>query len=100
MGTHPIFESDFDCLTENVSNKNRKLSQMNEAFEIIERLAENELNKSVQFDLLDELDRIWSVMSFANRTEIARKIIISPNKRIIDICVSTGITDLANDILR
>merc|ERR1711953_289264 len=39
-------------------------------------------------------------MSMKNRTEIARKIILSPNKGIIDICVSTKINNLANDILR
>jgi len=25
MGTHPIFESDFDCLTDNVANGNGKV---------------------------------------------------------------------------
>jgi len=30
MGTHPIFESDFDCLTECIYNKNIKKCQIDE----------------------------------------------------------------------
>jgi len=28
MGTHPIFESDFDCLTEKTGNERRKRQNM------------------------------------------------------------------------
>merc|ERR1712227_460658 len=67
MGTHPIFESDFDCLTEKMfasktvaelkaECKSRGLPVTGKKQELIDRLTANESEKSLEDDLLEEPD--------------------------------------------
>merc|ERR1712242_65726 len=70
MGTHPIFESDFDCLTVQIKImfasktvaelkaecKARGLPVTGKKQELIDRLTANESEKSMEDDLLEEPD--------------------------------------------
>merc|ERR1712019_204538 len=70
MGTHPIFESDFDCLTVQIKImfasktvaelkaecKARGLPVTGKKQELIDRLTANESEKSLEDDLLEEPD--------------------------------------------
>jgi len=68
MGTHPIFESDFDCLTEKSMFANKTVAELKtecksrgipvtgKKQELIDRLMAAENDKSMEDDLLDEPD--------------------------------------------
>jgi len=56
MGTHPIFESDFDCLTE-YENMNPQDAQQKEVYQI-----KNELNKNIQI-LRESLRQVKNLRS-------------------------------------
>jgi len=95
MGTHPIFESDFDCLTENDKF-------MNEAFELIDQLAQNDQEIALDQGWA-QLEQIYSQMSTSNRTEIARKIIETSraNPALLDSCTERSSSGpLANEMLK
>jgi len=78
--------------SENGENQNQ--NQMNDAFELIEALA----NNGNKIEAFNELEDIYDSMSRKNRTEIARKIIELSfrHSALIDICVRNGKGKLGN----
>merc|ERR1712168_789965 len=77
MGTHPIFESDFDCLTEKKNNLKMEAQQM----QMLQQMAQRDpdiikISKKAEFRALvhEHTQRCWdrcSIGQYARNTSIA-----------------------------
>jgi len=63
MGTHPIFESDFDCLTEeNMDEREKRDAEINKALEEAKKLIQGTDSVQVQQEHEDDIDDIINMV--------------------------------------
>merc|ERR1711914_25611 len=101
MGTHPIFESDFDCLTENFQKmakslrskrmrRNRALQAEKKAPRVLKRLKDN-LAEAKKFNAMRDAEKakIAATKSEEMKTEEKDEEMTDANKA--ELCLKTGL---------
>merc|ERR1712063_175326 len=96
MGTHPIFESDFDCLTEKMAKslrskrmrRNRALQAEKKAPRVLKRLKEN-LEQAKKFNAMRDAEK--AKIEATKSEEITEKDEEMTDANKPELCIKTGL---------